>query len=205
MHALRTAGTVMALGALAAAQDPATATTDPAVLRARRDLAAAADTLAAHAHAFAGRIAYAGAPTDELTSFEYAFTGAAGGAFDWFTLDEWCTARNGARTIVRRDRAAWSKPQGDSPDLPLSPRLFVPHLPHAALARPEPSEFRGRPALRVHATWRGEAAKLLVRELALPSTRHAARFGSVLQTGFVGAYVVAFLVGALWILYVVVP
>jgi NADH-quinone oxidoreductase subunit L len=31
------------------------------------------------------------------------------------------------------------------------------------------------------------------------------RFGSVLQSGYVGAYVVAFLVGALWILYVVVP
>jgi NADH-quinone oxidoreductase subunit L len=31
------------------------------------------------------------------------------------------------------------------------------------------------------------------------------RFGSALQTGYVGAYVVAFLVGALWILYVVVP
>jgi NADH-quinone oxidoreductase subunit L len=31
------------------------------------------------------------------------------------------------------------------------------------------------------------------------------RFGSVLQTGYVGAYVVAFLAGALWILYVVVP
>jgi NADH-quinone oxidoreductase subunit L len=31
------------------------------------------------------------------------------------------------------------------------------------------------------------------------------RFGSALQTGYVGVYVVAFLVGALWILYVVVP
>jgi NADH-quinone oxidoreductase subunit L len=36
-------------------------------------------------------------------------------------------------------------------------------------------------------------------------SRVIGRFGSVLQTGFVGAYVVAFLVGALWILYVVVP
>jgi NADH-quinone oxidoreductase subunit L len=33
----------------------------------------------------------------------------------------------------------------------------------------------------------------------------AGRFGSALQTGLVGAYVVAFLVGALWILYAVVP
>jgi NADH-quinone oxidoreductase subunit L len=31
------------------------------------------------------------------------------------------------------------------------------------------------------------------------------RLGSALQTGYVGAYVVAFLAGALWILYVVVP
>ena len=31
------------------------------------------------------------------------------------------------------------------------------------------------------------------------------RFGSVLQSGYVGAYVVAFLAGALWILYAVVP
>ena len=31
------------------------------------------------------------------------------------------------------------------------------------------------------------------------------RFGSALQSGYVGAYVVAFLVGALWILYAIVP
>jgi NADH-quinone oxidoreductase subunit L len=36
-------------------------------------------------------------------------------------------------------------------------------------------------------------------------SRVVGRFGSVLQTGYVGAYVVAFLVGALWILYAVVP
>jgi NADH-quinone oxidoreductase subunit L len=36
-------------------------------------------------------------------------------------------------------------------------------------------------------------------------SRVIGRFGSALQTGYVGAYVVAFLAGALWILYVVVP
>jgi NADH-quinone oxidoreductase subunit L len=36
-------------------------------------------------------------------------------------------------------------------------------------------------------------------------SRVMGRLGSALQTGYVGAYVVAFLAGALWILYVVVP
>jgi NADH-quinone oxidoreductase subunit L len=37
------------------------------------------------------------------------------------------------------------------------------------------------------------------------ASRVLGRFGSLLQTGYVGVYVVAFLLGALWILYAVVP
>jgi hypothetical protein len=66
----------------------------------------------------------------------------------------------------------WSKPQGDSPEVPLSPRLLAPHLLTASLSLPEPAEHHGRPALRTYATWQGQPAKKLLFATTVPSTQH---------------------------------
>jgi len=73
------------------------------------------------------------------------------------------------RQLVAKDGGDWTLPQGDAPDLPLSPRALARHLPHATLDGAEPVFLDGRPALRVHAVWTEHAAAALLQETYHPS------------------------------------
>jgi hypothetical protein len=75
----------------------------------------------------------------------------------------------GDRQLVSKDGGDWTLPQGDAPDLPLSPRALARHLPHATLDGAEPVFLDGRPALRVHAVWTQDAAAALLQETNHPS------------------------------------
>ena len=155
-------------GAGADQQDPLTpeSPTDKRLASLRSDLRVVAETLAKTDHGFRG---YVDVPSEERkrgTNKRQAFRGGQRGALRWFTIEDWRVVELGTRSIASRAEGEWTDANVHAPDLPLSPALFVPLLSEAELDKPTPSQHRNRPALRVHARWRGEAAKRVLLQTA---------------------------------------
>jgi len=145
--------------------------------RLRDDLQKLAEALQKQPHGYRGtmRLTCAGGAVNRL---DVSFDGAGDERCDWFRLDDWRVLQHGERSVVSQDDEAFHRPQGYSPELPLSPRLLDAHLLTAALAPPQPADFDGRPALRVHAKWTGAAAADVVRATVVPSGDHEQLMGA---------------------------
>ena len=164
------------LGLAATAQERAGA---PASRRARQVLRLQADlrqSLAAlrRPHAFCGEVQLRSHNNlNQLVPLQVKFSGACDREHEWFQLDDWRVLQRAERLAVRRgDAGEWREPRGDTPDVPLTPRLLLPHLLTAELAPPEPTTYDDRPAMRARATWRGTAVKKLMFDAAVPSSLH---------------------------------
>tara|TARA_R110002096_G_scaffold136019_2_gene288286 strand:- start:2338 stop:3129 length:792 start_codon:yes stop_codon:yes gene_type:complete len=139
----------------------------------KADLAAASKQLRATPHAYTGTLnvsSYGDATA--ILPLERTFSGATDGTVQWFEMHGWNVATRGEHVAVQHGDQPWSKPQGYSPDVPISPMIFVPHLLTAKLTLPKPAEHLGRPALRIHATWSGKPIKKLLYQTTVPSTQH---------------------------------
>lgn len=144
-----------------------------AIARLRKDLAKIQAHLKDSAHAYRGSVTFeCSGNAADLHGLELDFTGASNRTLQWFSLDDWRVVSRGAQSAVAQADGPWSKPQGNSPDVPLSPMLFVPHLAKAELSLPTPAEHKGRPALRIRARWRGKPATRALYATTVPSTRH---------------------------------
>lgn len=144
-----------------------------AIARMRADLAKAAAHLQANKHAYKGSLEVASYnENNAMVPLERDFRGANDGTIDWFHMDGWTVAARGRKVAVQDRQAAWTEPQGNSPDVPISPLLFVPHLLKAELSLPEPAEHEGRPALRIYARWLGKPIKKLLFDMTVPSSQH---------------------------------
>ena len=144
-----------------------------ALARMKADLAAASKQLRATPHAYTGTLnvsSYGDATA--ILPLERTFSGATDGTVQWFEMHGWNVATRGEHVAVQHGDQPWSKPQGYSPDVPISPMIFVPHLLTAKLTLPKPAEHLGRPALRIHATWSGKPIKKLLYQTTVPSTQH---------------------------------
>lgn len=187
-------GVLLVAGSLVAgvsAQEPsvdtaAAARTEKRAQRLLQDLKKAAAKVAKSPHAYQGRVGvYSHNEPNRMVPLEHDFRGARNGNRSWFALDRWQVAHHGKHTIVRRlpERTpgailadqlppAWQEPQGDSPEVPLTPALLLPHFQHATLGTPKPTEYQGRPAMQVHASWTGKPAKNVVYAATVPSSQH---------------------------------
>lgn len=160
----------------------ATAAKQKATTRLLQDLVKIEANLARSRHAYRGNLTvHTSLETDGLRELDLEFRGCRNGAVHWFFVNDWRVVEHGKRSAVVRVpennndpkvEEAWQKPQGDSPDVPLSPSLFVPHLSKAELSMPMPAEHDGRPALRIHARWRGKPATRALYATTVPSTQH---------------------------------
>lgn len=144
-----------------------------AIARLRQDLTKIEANLNHAPHAYRGTVTFeCRGDAADLHSLELDFTGASNRTLQWFFLDDWQVVHRGEHTAVTQGETPWGKPQGDSPDVPLSPRLFLPHLAKAELSLPMPAEHNGRPALRIHARWRGKPATRALYATTVPSSKH---------------------------------
>ncbi|MCB9878338.1 MAG: hypothetical protein H6835_12135 [Planctomycetes bacterium] len=179
-------------GEVAPAEVPARPAQPPKPAPLDKTLTAVLAEIAGTPHAFDGSLAWgplrdAQAPLDPL---DCAFRGGVTvdethGEQRWHSLLDWTVLQRGARGATRRVRqirepgredriedTGWQDPQGDAPEVPLTPRLLLEQLPHATIGSAAPAEVDGRPAMRVLATWHGKAAKAAVLTAAVPSSRH---------------------------------
>ena len=157
--------------ATSAAQEGVDPRHQKAKARLREDLKKLGSSLKAAAHAFRGEAScrfWSAEPPD----LDWDFVGASNGVVQWFALDEWRGIERGERAATARGEAPWGKPQGDAPEVPLSPQLLAPHLETATISLPTPSSFHGRPALRIHTRWQGKAATQAIYAATLPSSMH---------------------------------
>lgn len=100
------------------------------------------------------------------------FVGATDGKDEWFTLGIWQVVQRGDRTAVSWGRdSGWGEPLDETPDVPLTPSLLLPHFATAKLTQPQPTMHDDRPAMRVHATWSGLAAKKVMSAASVPSQK----------------------------------
>ncbi|MFT4512284.1 MAG: hypothetical protein ACI89X_004458 [Planctomycetota bacterium] len=144
-----------------------------AIARVRADLTKASKRLEKTPHAYKGSLSVLSFnENSSMVPIELDFTGATDGTLDWFFMDGWSVAARGRKVAVANGEQPWTEPQGDSPDVPISPLLFVPHLLTADLALPKPAEHEGRPALRVYAKWTGKPVKKLLFQMTVPSSQH---------------------------------
>ena len=159
------------------AQASSTASLPPAaskvMARLRADLEAVHQNLCSAPHAYAGTLTVVSPANANLVArLEREFDGADDGNLAWYAMGDWCVVSRKQHVAVRCGERPWSQPQGDSPEVPLSPKLLAPHLLTATLSPPEPAEHEGRPALRVYAVWHGKPAKQLLMQTTVPSTQH---------------------------------
>jgi len=159
-----------------ASQKPARQQPSPAEARIQRLHKDLERTLAQlqRAHAFEGTVQFTSEnELNQMVPLDKAFVGASDGKDHWFTLDEWRVVHRGDRTAVLRDKdGEWSEPLGDTPDVPLTPSLLLAHFKNAKLTPPKPTMHDHRPAMRVHATWSGKAAKDVMFTTTVPSSQH---------------------------------
>ncbi|MFN3240862.1 MAG: hypothetical protein ACE37K_05040 [Planctomycetota bacterium] len=126
------------------------------------------------AHAFRGTVVFTSQnDLNQVAPLDKAFVGARDGTDRWFALDDWRVVQRRDRTAVRRgQQGGWREPLGDTPDVPLTPALLLPHFRTAELSPPGPTMHNDRPAMRVHATWAGKAAKKVLYATTVPSSQH---------------------------------
>jgi len=158
-------------------QKPApTAAVPPALQRAIDGAQTAARNLLATDHAFTASAAmHVGSTADQEPAAEVAepvsYRGAAQGAVHLFAIHKHTILTAGNKRLERIGDGAWTLPQGDAPDCPLSPTVLAAHLPAATIDGWAASSYGDRPALRVHAVWQDKAAAALVGELSMPQAK----------------------------------
>src|SRR5690606_23846177 len=106
--------------------------------------------IAATPHAFDGRLTWGPQPRPDvqLDPLDCAFVGGIAahddGELRWHSMLDWTVLQRGDRGATRHGRdgpaagrtrtgeqIAWQSPQGDAPEVPLSPRLLLEQLPKA--------------------------------------------------------------------------
>jgi hypothetical protein len=143
------------------------------IARMRADMTAASKRLTKTPHAYKGTLSVASfSEANAMVPMDLDFTGATDGTLEWFFMDGWSVATRGRRVAVANNKQPWTEPQGDSPDVPISPLLFIPHLLTAALTLPKPAAHEGRPAMRIYAKWSGKPLKQLIFQMTVPSSQH---------------------------------
>lgn len=156
-------------GLLPVPQEPEPAPASPVEQRARDDLRAACEALLEQRIAFTGSCRFTAlkgsAPDDDAP---IPFRGAWDRGLALLQVLDFTVLSHGEHQCQRRGDGAWTRPQGDAPDLPLSPRALARHLATAAITAPEPVFVDDRPAMRVRAEWLGAAATALVRDTSHP-------------------------------------
>jgi hypothetical protein len=135
------------------------------------DVQAACKKLLQAPHAFTGTCRFGAPPAGGTPPTSVPFRGAWQQDVLLYCIRDQSVLEHGERQLVRVHERAWTLPQGDSPDCPLSPRAIATHLPQATLHRVEPTSHADRPALRVHAVWSGKAAAALIEQTAVPDAR----------------------------------
>lgn len=149
------------------AQEPKSTTPEQ---RAADDVAAACQALAAQAIAFTGSCRFTtrnGSMADDAEAIP--FRGAFDRGLALLHILDFTVLAHGAQQVQRTGEGAWTRPQGDAPDLPFSPRVLARHVATATMRSPQPVFVDGRPAVRVHAGWTGDAAAALLRETCHPN------------------------------------
>jgi len=153
-----------------------TAPVPPALQRAIDGAQTAARNLLATDHAFTASVAMHAGPTAGLesaaeTTEPVAYRGAAQGPVQLFAIDKHAILTAGSKRLERVGDGAWTLPQGDAPDCPLSPTVLAAHLPAATIDGWSASSHGDRPALRVHAVWKDKAAAALLGDLSMPRAK----------------------------------
>lgn len=151
---------------------PAAAPIPPALQRAIDGAQAAGRNLLATDHAFTGAAGLqVEAAVGEMEVEPAAYHGAANSTVHLFQIGKHTILTSGTRRLERVGDGAWTLPQGDAPDCPLSPTVLAAHLPSAAIDGWQPDAHGDRPALRIHAIWKDKAAAALLDELAMPDAK----------------------------------
>lgn len=153
---------------------PAAPAADPRLARAAADLRAAAAHLQTHDVAFDGLIYL---PLGKLGPWDgsqraVAFAGAQHDDLLIYRCHDFQVVVRDRTEVTKKGDGPWTKPQGDAPDCPLSPRAFAAHLPTSTVDAWRATSFEDRPAVAVHLEWRDTAAKdLLANATAAPDSR----------------------------------
>ena len=135
--------------------------------RARDDLRRVSEQLQQQAHAYTATCRAVLGHDDE-TAPTIAYTGAVRAGLALFRIADKTQVTRGDRQLQRTGEGAWTKPQGDMPDCPLSPHALARHLLDAAVADTKAVAFDDRPAQRVHVQWSGAAATALFEDVNSP-------------------------------------
>lgn len=155
---------------LAAQQPPAAA--ERAERRAADDLQAACGVLLEQPIAFTGSCWMGSLEGIGWTDAQaIPFRAAWDRDLSLLRLREFCVLTHGALQVQCTGDGPWTGPQGDAPDLPFSPRALARHIGTATIRSPMPVFVDGRPTMRVHAAWTGEAAAALVQEACHPEAK----------------------------------
>jgi hypothetical protein len=151
---------------------PAAEPPPAALQRATLDAEAACRNLLAYPHAFTGTVRFvAGRKPAIGDDAEVAFRGAWHDGLEFLQLGEHSVLTHGDRQLVSEAGGEWKLPQGDAPDCPFSPVMVAKHLAAATVEAWEPTAHCDRPAVRIRASWSGDAADHLLHEAHHPAAK----------------------------------
>ena len=144
---------------------PAPAPT-PALQRAAKDAVTSCENLRTAPFAFKGAFQVTRMVDRKFVDAEpVPFTGAWMDDLFFFECGRHRVLEHAQRQMVSLKDGPWTEPQGDALDCPLPPLVLAKHFATASVADWQPCEYGGRPALRVHSIWTGEALKDCMGEL----------------------------------------
>jgi hypothetical protein len=158
------APTPAAAGPTAVERTPA----ERARIRAITDLRLASEQLAANGHDFGGEVRVFG-PDSADAQLVFPFTGRGDGGLLLHRIGPFTVVTGEAGRQLEHGDGRWRKPDGAAPDCPLAPLPLLRAFVDAEVVHSEAAAFDERPALRVLATWRGDARKGLLDALAGPN------------------------------------
>lgn len=139
-----------------------------ALIRAITDLRIASEQLAANAHDFRGEVRVFG-PDSADAQLVVPFTGRGDGGLLLHRIGPFTVVTGEAGRQLEHGDGRWRKPDGAAPDCPLAPLPLLRAFVDAEVVHSDAAAFDERPALRVLATWRGDARKGLLDALAGPN------------------------------------
>ncbi len=137
-------------------------------IRAITDLRLASEQLAANGHDFRGEVRVFG-PDSADAQLVFPFTGRGDGGLLLHRIGPFTVVTGEAGRQLEHGDGRWRKPDGAAPDCPLAPLPLLRAFVDAEVVHSEAAAFDERPALRVLATWRGDARKGLLDALAGPN------------------------------------
>lgn len=141
-----------------------------ALVRALDDLRRLDDQLQKQAHAYTGTTR-AVVGDDDGTAAAIEYSGAFRDGLDLLRIGELAQLAHGERQVQRTGAGAWTKPQGDMPDCPLSPRTLSRRLLDATVVSSTAVSFDDRPAQRLHVVWQGPGATALFADISSPDPK----------------------------------